>query len=98
MKIKKKSLSGVAVLLVALSLSAPSEASADTYCSSFGMYSNCVDAPGYKTPVSAPPKPLPVWVCKTVYSIQFVTAVIPGPIPTFISRVISVPSLACLWI
>jgi len=98
MKIKKKSVVGVTVLLVALSISVPSEASADTYCSSFGVYSNCVEVPGYATPVPAPPKPLPVWVCKTVYSIQFVTAVIPGPIPTFISRVVSVPSLACLWL
>lgn len=98
MKIKKKSIFGVAVLLAALAVSAPSEASADTYCSSFGMYSSCAEIPGYTTPTPAPPKPLPVWVCKTVYSIQFVTAVIPGPIPTLISRVISVPSLACLWV
>ena len=98
MRIRKKVVIGVSALLVAFSLVSPSGASADTYCSSFGMYSSCAEVPGYTTPIPAPPKPLPVWVCKTVYSIQFVTAVIPGPIPTFISRVVSVPSLACLWV
>ncbi len=95
-KLKLVAVLGVAVL--GYSLSAPVSASADPYCSSFGMYSSCVEVPGYTTPTPAPPKPLPVWVCKSVYTAQFVTAVIPGPIPTFISRVVLVPSLACLWV
>jgi hypothetical protein len=95
---KKRSFLGAVALLASLSVSTPAEASADTFCSSFGTFSSCVDSPSYKTPTPAPLKPLPVWVCSVVYTVQAVTTVIPGGlIPTVISRVIFIPTVACAW-
>lgn len=95
---KKRSILGVATLLVALSVSSPSQASADTYCSSFGTFSSCVNNPYYQTPTPAPLKPIPTWVCSVVYTTQAITTVIPGGlIPTVISRIIFVPTVACAW-
>ena len=96
MKILKFLPGSIALLFGAAIMSAP-PASADPFCSSFGTFSNCVEVPSYNTPTPPAPKPLPEWVCKTVFSTQLVFSVIPGPIPTFISRAMAVPSLSCFW-
>jgi hypothetical protein len=96
MKILKFLPGSLALAFGAAVMSAPT-ATADPYCYSFGTFSSCVEVPAYVTPVPQPPKPLPVWVCKTVFTTQLVSSVIPGPIPTFISRVMSVPAISCFW-
>ena len=96
MKILKLLPLSMALLLGGAIVAAP-PASADTFCSSFGIYSTCVEVPGYTNPVPPPPKPLPVWVCKTVFTTQLVFSVIPGPIPTFISSVLVIPTVHCFW-
>lgn len=95
-KIKLVALLAAAVL--GFSLSAPVSASADTYCSSFGMYSSCAEIPGYKTPIPAPPKPVPKWVCHTVVTATAVMTLIPaGTAYNWIARIIFVPTLTCEW-
>jgi hypothetical protein len=96
MKILKFLPGSIALVLGAAILTSP-PAVADPYCYSFGLFATCVETPVYTTPIPPPPKPLPVWVCKTVYSVQFISSVVPGPILTLVSRVILVPSLSCLW-
>jgi hypothetical protein len=96
MKILKYLPGSIALCFGAAIMTAP-PASADPFCYSFGTFSSCVEVPSYNTPTPPPPKPLPVWVCKTVFSTQLVFSIIPGPIPTLISRVMAVPSLSCFW-
>ena len=92
-----KFLPGSIALLCGVAIMTAPPASADPYCYSFGLFATCVETPAYTTPIPPPPKPLPVWVCKTVYTVQFVSSVVPGPILTLVSRVILLPSLSCLW-
>jgi hypothetical protein len=88
----------LATTVLGFSLSVPVSASADVYCSSFGTFSSCVDNPNYKTPTPAPVKPLPVWVCRVIYTAQTIVTVIPGGgVPSLISRIIFVPVLTCVW-
>jgi len=95
---KIKLVAVLAAAVLGFSLSTPVSASADVYCSSFGTFTSCVENPYYKTPTPAPVKPLPVWVCKVIYTAQaFVTVIPGGSIPTFLSRIILVPTLTCVW-
>jgi hypothetical protein len=50
MKFKAESASAVFLIVIGLGLLAPSAAEADSYCSSFSLYSYCAEVPGYTTP------------------------------------------------
>ena len=95
MKILKFLPGSIALCFGAAIMTAP-PATADPYCYSFGLFATCVETPAYTTPIPPPPKPLPVWVCRTVAVAQAVTTVIrSSPIVTIISRVIFVPTVVC---
>lgn len=95
---KTKLVALLAAAVLGFSLSAPVSASADVYCSSFGTFTSCVDNPNYKTPAPVPPKPVPKWVCRTVYTATAVMTLIPGGATyTWIARIIFVPTVACEW-
>jgi hypothetical protein len=86
----------ITTLLASVLVSPP--ASADSYCYSVGLFASCVEVPQYTTPTPPPPKPLPIWACSIIYTAQAITTVIPGgSIPTLISRVIFIPTVACAW-
>lgn len=89
---------GVVLATTALSLSAPPVASADPFCFSFGLYANCVESPYCKAPAPVPIKPLPIWVCKTVFTASAIGSVIPQT--AFViwpARIMLIPVVYCLW-
>ena len=95
---KQKLFSAIVLIGIGSNLLFPNNANADTYCSSYGTFGSCIDSPYYKTPAPTPVKPLPVWVCSVIYTAQAITTVIPGgSIPTLISRIILIPTIACAW-
>jgi hypothetical protein len=85
-------------LVLAASIITAPPSLADPYCFSLGFYANCVEIPSYETPVPQPQKPIPIWICKTVYSAAAVMTLIPGgTTPMWIARVVFIPTLTCLW-
>ncbi len=75
--------------------SAPA-ATADPYCTSFSLYSYCVEAPSYTTPPPTPQATIPKWVCTTVSVTSIVFAWLPVTSPaTIVARFLTVPSTYC---
>jgi len=71
-------------------------ATADPFCSSFSLYSYCVEVPSYTTPVPVPLKALPKWVCQAVSYSSIAVAWYPTTsVLTIIARVLTVPSTIC---
>jgi hypothetical protein len=97
MKILKFIPGSIALMFGGAIMVAP-PASADTYCSSFGTSSACVEVPYYKTPAPVPQKPIPSWVCKSVNTATAVMTLIPGgTVQTWIARIIFIPTVSCAW-
>lgn len=97
MKILKFLPGSLALAFGAAVMTAPT-ASADPYCYSFGTFSSCVEVPAYVTPIPQPPKPLPIWVCKSVNTATAVMTLIPGgTVQMWIARIIFVPTVSCYW-
>lgn len=94
-----RKIAAASLLVVAIGASIPTTANADTFCSSFGMYSYCANVPSYQTPAPEPVQPVPKWVCTTVSVTSIILSWLPTvPVVTLVSRVVSVPSTYCTFV
>ena len=82
--------------LLILGIISAKPASADMICSGFGMYTGCINYPGYQEPAPTPPLPPKQQICLTIAVTSFVLSWVPTTAGwAWVVRTVSIPSLIC---